>query len=92
MGKDKTSKRGKANDKAWAAAKNAVKSKNGKSDGWRRELWQEIRHQLRHRGDRVDMSAVPVHWTTESTQMNRLCAVLEKAGFKKRKHVYHWQD
>jgi hypothetical protein len=92
MSNDKNSKRGNANKRAWKAAKDAIKAKNGENDGWRRELWQEVRDQLRRRGDQVDMSAVPVHWTNESTQMNRLRAVLEKAGFKKRKHIYRWQD
>jgi hypothetical protein len=53
--------------------------------------WREICHQLRQFGDIVDTSWVPVTWTTESSQMVKLCTILEEAGFQKKGLIYRWK-
>jgi predicted methyltransferase len=94
MSGETKSKRGKANHKAWEAAKKVVKTdfQEHKNSKWKKELWAEIRRQLRRTGTFVDLTAVPVYWTNESQQMRGMCTVLKKAGFKQDKHLYYWPD
>ncbi len=86
-------KRGIASDAAWEAAKKVAKTirkERSKNVVWRRWPWEEIKDQLRRRGDVVDPMSVPPTWTSESPQMRDLIRILEEAGFEKDGHVYRW--
>jgi hypothetical protein len=91
--KDKQSKRGQANNDAWEAARKVAKKmrKDYKDKQWGKLPWREIRNQLRQAGDTVDMTKVPVTWTTESPQMVKMRTILEKAGFKEEGYLYRWE-
>lgn len=92
--KKKDSKKGNANLRAWEAARKVAKAvrKEYKDEGWSRLPWREIRDQLRRNGNSVDLSTVPVSWTSESPQMVKLRTILEEAGFKMEGHLYFWED
>ena len=93
MAKDKQDKIGKANKDAWDAARKIAKTvkKEYKNEDWSRLPWREIRDQLRHTGNVVDTTAVPVTWTNESPQMVKLRSILEEAGFEQDDHLYVWR-
>jgi hypothetical protein len=92
--KDKQEKRGNANMDAWEAARKIAKAtrKEYKDEEWSRLPWREIRDQLRHNGNVVDMTAVPVSWTSESPQMVKMRLILREAGFKEDGHLFYWEE
>lgn len=92
--KDKVEKRGKANMDAWEAARKVAKAirKEYKDEEWAKLPWREIRDQLHHNGNVVDMTAVPVSWTNESPQMAKMRLILQEAGFKEDGHLFHWEE
>jgi hypothetical protein len=96
MGKDKQNqdKIGQANRNAWEAAHKTAKAmrKEHKEESWRKLPWREIREQLRRNGDVVDMTAVPVSWTSESPQVMKMHDILQEAGFIQDGHLYIWKE
>lgn len=90
---DPSSKKGNANLEAWDAARKVVKvtRKATGDDDWGRLPWREIRRQLRELSDHVDLDQVPADWTGESPRMQKLCLILQQAGFKQDGQLFRWQ-
>ena len=90
---DPSSKKGNANLDAWDAARKVVKAtrKATGEDDWGRLPWREIRRQLREVGDCVDLDQVPAGWTGESPRMQKLCLILQQAGFKQDGQLFRWE-
>lgn len=95
---EQTSKKGLADLDAWEAAKQVAKAlrkarkQDEGTDEWRKQPWREIREQLRSKGHRVDLDAVPPTWTSESPQMQDLRRILEQAGFLRQGNCYYWGE